>query len=60
VSEAYELEDVWLNAIAKLPDTKPLAELLRDFSTPIPPGVRDLLAELLPWHSRYLRFPTGV
>jgi hypothetical protein len=43
----YELEDVWLNAFAQLPDAKPLAALLRDYSTSMPPGARDLLAELL-------------
>jgi len=42
-----ELEDTWLNAIASLPDGKPLADLLRTYSTPIPPEVRDQLAELL-------------
>lgn len=43
---AYELEDVWINALAKLPNAKPLAELLRS-ETPMPPGARDLLAEYL-------------
>jgi hypothetical protein len=42
----YDLEDTWLNAISKLPDGEPLASLLRS-ATPMPPGVRDLLAELL-------------
>jgi hypothetical protein len=41
----YAVEDIWLNAIAALPDGKPLADLFRA-STP-PDGVRDLLAELL-------------
>jgi hypothetical protein len=45
---AYAVEDIWLNAIAQLPDTtKPLADLLRTYSTPMPPSVRDLLAEYL-------------
>jgi hypothetical protein len=43
----YELEDAWLNAFAMLPDVKPLADLLRDYSTPMPRGARDQLAELL-------------
>jgi hypothetical protein len=46
-STLYAIEDIWLNAIAKFPDTKPLADLLRTYSTPMPPGVRDLLAEYL-------------
>jgi hypothetical protein len=46
-SAPYEIEDLWLNAVARFPDTRPLADLLRTYSTPMPPGVRDLLAELL-------------
>jgi hypothetical protein len=42
---ARKLED-WLNAITKLPDPKPLVELLRS-GTPMPPSICDLLAELL-------------
>jgi hypothetical protein len=43
---AYELEDVWMSAIGHFPDTKLLADLLRS-PTPLPPNVRDLLAEYL-------------
>jgi hypothetical protein len=46
-SPAYAVEDIWLNAIAKFPDTRALADLLRTYSMPMPPGIRDLLAELL-------------
>jgi len=42
----HELEDIWLNAITKLPDAKPLADLFRS-ATPMPPGARDMMAELL-------------
>jgi hypothetical protein len=37
---------IWLNAITKLPDAKPLVELLRG-DLPMPLGIRDILAELL-------------
>jgi hypothetical protein len=45
-STPFAIEDIWLNAIARFPDTKPLADLLRS-STPMTPAVRDLLAEYL-------------
>jgi hypothetical protein len=45
--DEFMLEDVWLNAIAEFPDTKPLADLFRTHSTPIPPDTRDFLADLL-------------
>jgi hypothetical protein len=45
--DAFSLENIWLNAFARLPDAKPLADLLRDYSTPMPPGIRDQLAEML-------------
>lgn len=43
----FTVEDIWINAIARFPDTKPLANLLRAYSTPMPDGIRDSLAELL-------------
>jgi hypothetical protein len=46
-SESTLIEDVWLKAFNELPDTKPLADLLRTYSVPMPPGARDFLAELL-------------
>ena len=56
-------EDIWLDAIAKFPDTKPLAGLLRS-SAPMPPAVRDLLAEYLdpsgPDLYRLVYEPTGI
>jgi TPR repeat protein len=39
-------EDIWLNAIAAFPDVKPLVDLLRS-NLHMPPGARDLLAEML-------------
>ena len=41
-----EIDDIWLNALGALPDVQPLVRLLRS-DTPITPGARDLLAELL-------------
>jgi hypothetical protein len=43
----YVVEDIWLNAMAKLPNTRALAALLRTHELPMPPGIRNLLAELL-------------
>jgi hypothetical protein len=45
----YELEDLWIAALTKLRDgdAKPLADLLRDYATPMPPAARDMFAELL-------------
>lgn len=39
-------DDVWLNAIAAFPDVGPFVKLLRS-DVPMPPGARDLLAEML-------------
>jgi hypothetical protein len=44
--------DEWINAGCAMiantpPDLKPMAALLRDVNKPIPPGIRDLLADLL-------------
>lgn len=41
-----DVDLIWLNAITKLPNAKPLVELLRG-DLPVPLGIRDLLAELL-------------
>jgi hypothetical protein len=41
-----DIDDLWINALAALPDVQPLVRLLRS-DTPMPPGARDLLAELL-------------
>jgi hypothetical protein len=41
-----EIDDIWINAFGALPDVQPLVRLLRS-DTPMPPGARDLLAELL-------------
>src|SRR5258705_5261990 len=38
--------DIWLNAIAAFPDVGPLVGLLRS-DTPMPAGIRDLIAEML-------------
>jgi hypothetical protein len=43
----YETEDVWINAFQALPDVKPLVDLLRNRTMPMPLGARDQLAELL-------------
>jgi hypothetical protein len=40
-----DIDDLWINAFAALPDVQPLVHLLRS-DTPMPPGARDLLAEL--------------
>jgi hypothetical protein len=40
-----EIDDLWINALGALPDVQPLVRLLRS-DTPMPPGARDLLAEL--------------
>ena len=58
MSDDYALEDIWINAFAALTqspsDPKPLAKLLRS-DTPMPPGARDTLAELLsPGNPEYL------
>ena len=44
-----DLDDIWLNAFAAVPDLEPLARLIRS-DTPMPPGARDLLANLLDPH----------
>jgi hypothetical protein len=65
-STLYAIEDVWLKAINELPDTKPLADLLRTYSVPMPPGARDFLAELLSpgdpdiYGGRLVYKPTGT
>lgn len=41
-----EINDIWINAFAAFPDVQPLLLLLRS-DTPMTPGARDLLAELL-------------
>jgi hypothetical protein len=41
-----EIDDIWINAFGALPDVQPLVRLLRS-DTQMPPGARDLLAELL-------------
>lgn len=40
-----EIDDLWINAFAALPDVQPLVRLLRS-DTPMSPGARDILAEL--------------
>jgi hypothetical protein len=49
-TSAARPEDPWINALAKLHDendAKPLVDPLRDYATPMPPGARDMIAELL-------------
>jgi hypothetical protein len=46
MSGDHEIDDIWLNAFAAFPDVQPLVQLLRS-NTPMTPGARDLLAELL-------------
>ncbi|WFU44201.1 hypothetical protein QA640_18175 [Bradyrhizobium sp. CB82] len=43
----YELEDQWIEAFQALPNTKPLVDMLRNRSMPMPFGARDQLAEMI-------------
>jgi hypothetical protein len=44
-TDPFAIHDVWLAAVNALPDTRPVAALLRS-DTPLPAGARHLLAEL--------------
>ncbi len=62
-SAPYAIEDDWLDAFAKFPNRKPLADLFRS-SKSITPAVRDLVAEYLdpsgPEHGQLVYVPTGL